>query len=201
MEYPSNSNKQRSTEPREKVQRVTRSEVIQRKKPLGKRFKETFLGGDARGVGSYVVLDVLLPALKDMVADAGSQGLERMLYGEVRSTSRRGGYKSGGLIGHTPYNRAYRPDPREAVSSRRARATHDFGEFIIETRVEAEHVLNGLLALIEKYDQATVADLYDLLGVTWAYTDSKWGWTDLRGADFRRVREGYLLELPPTESL
>lgn len=74
-------------------------------------------------------------------------------------------------------------------------------EVIIETRVEAEHVLDRMVDLLKQYDQVTVSDLCDLVGATAAYTDNKWGWTDLRGADIRRVREGYLLKLPQPDSL
>jgi hypothetical protein len=55
--------------------------------------------------------------------------------------------------------------------------------------------------LIEKYETVSVADLYELLGVTSSYTDEKWGWVDLREATIRRVRDGYLLDLPKPESL
>jgi hypothetical protein len=182
---------------------VTRTEVVKRKKPLGKRFAETFLGGDARGVGSYVMLDVLLPAFKDMVADAMTMGVEKMLWGEARSRSRTGA-RVGGLVGGgVNYNKVsgggWRPDPRDPRSSRRS--ARDADEYIIETRVEAEHVLDSMVKLLEKYDQVTVSDLCDLVGETAAYTDNKWGWTDLRGADIRRIREGYLLKLPPADTL
>lgn len=203
MDYPSNSmNAKQPPEPTpsaKKVERVTRTEVVKRKKPLGKRFAETFLGGDARGVGSYVMLDVLLPAFKDMVADAMTMGVEKMLWGEARSRSRTGA-RVGGLVGGgVNYNKigsgGWRPDPRSPRSAR------DADEYIIETRVEAEHVLDSMVKLMEKYDQVTVSDLKDLVGETAAYTDNKWGWTDLRGADIRRIREGYLLKLPPADTL
>lgn len=201
MDYPSNSMNAKQPPERieKKVERVTRTEVVKRKKPLGKRFAETFLGGDARGVGSYVMLDVLLPAFKDMVADAMTMGVEKMLWGEARSRSRTGA-RVGGLVGGgVNYNKigsgSWRPDPRSPRSAR------DADEYIIETRVEAEHVLDSMVKLMEKYDQVTVSDLKDLVGETAAYTDNKWGWTDLRGADIRRIREGYLLKLPPADTL
>jgi len=207
MEYPSNSDKQRpktTAEPVEKVQRVTRSAAVQRKKPLGKRFSETFMGGDARNAGSFVVFDVLLPALRDMVADTVTMGIERMVYGDTRPRG-RGGMRTPGLAGHTAYNRVaagLRPDPRESIpANRRARGLAQLDDIIIDTRVEAEEVIDHLFNLVQKYDQATVANLYDLVGITSAYTDNKWGWTDLSGTDIRRVREGYLLKLPHPEAL
>lgn len=206
MDFPSNS-KTTGGEPapeREKLKRVTTTEARQRKKPLGKRFAETFLGGDARGVGSYIMLDVLIPAARDMLTDVVIQGVERMVYGDVRSSTRRRMGSGGGLVGHTNYNRmagGFRPDPREPLRSRRAVGGLEFEEVIVETRIEAEHVLEAMFNHIEKYAQVTLSDLKDLVGITPAYTDNKWGWNDLRGADIRHVREGYLIQLPPAEAL
>ena len=50
--------------------------------------------------------------------------------------------------------------------------------------------------LIDTYSMVSVADLYDLIGVTGNYTDNKYGWTNIRNAEVVRVREGYLLKLP-----
>jgi hypothetical protein len=202
-EYPSNSNASREPAKKEPIERVTQSEAFQRKKSVGKRFSETFLGGDARSVGSYIFFDVFLSAARDMVVDMVTMGAERMFYGESRPRASRGFRPTGGFAGHTNYNRVaagLRPDPREAMSHR-ARATHDFGEIIIDTRVEAEAVVDKMFHQIEKYGQVTVADLYDLVGITSAYTDNKWGWIDLQGTDIRRTRDGYLLKLPPPDSL
>lgn len=208
-EFPGNSHRsKKATHPEKepkKVEKVVTSEPIRRKKPLGKRFVETFVGGDAKGVAGYVAFDVLIPAAKDMVADAMSQGVERMLFGEARSTSRRGhGPRPGGSGGYVSYNRyapsSLRPEPRVGPS-RRARATHDFDEIILATRVEAEEVIDRLFDLVSRYESATVADLYELVGVSGSYTDDKWGWTDIRGAGVTRVRNGYLLDLPRPEPL
>lgn len=215
--YPNNSYKAKTAKPAKdeqevepkKVEKVVAGEVVRRKKPLGKRFAETFIGGDAKSVMGYVMMDVLLPAAKDTIADAVSQGIERMLFGEVRSTSRRTGVRPSGSNGYVSYNR-YTPnssripdhrreDPRNA--SRRARNSHNFDEIILPTRVEAEEVIDNLFQLLSKYDQATVSDLYDLVGVTGDYTDEKWGWTDIRGAGVTRIRNGYLLDLPKPEPL
>ena len=48
---------------------------------------------------------------------------------------------------------------------------------------------------------ATVADLYELVGVTGEYTDNKYGWDSLGSASVTRVRGGYLVDLPRTRLL
>lgn len=208
-EFPGNASKaEKEPDPDSKnVEKVVTGEVVRRKKPLGKRIKEIFVGGDARSVGNYVMFDVLVPAAKDTIADIVSQGIERMLFGEARSTSRRTGFRpSGGSPGYVSYNRfspsqpTRREEPRAQIS-RRARASHDFDEIILSTRIEAEEVIDRLFDLVARYETATVADLYELVGVTGNYTDDKWGWTDIRGAGVTRVRNGYLLDLPRPEPL
>lgn len=214
-EFPSNSLRPKAapaskSEPK-KVERVTIGEVSRRKRPLGKRFLDTFFGGDAQGVMGYVFLDVLVPAAKDMVADAVTTAIERTLFGEVRSGNRRGGARSGPFSGgYTSYNRYSSPssgtrreEPREAPRevSRRARASHDFDEIILATRAEAQEVIDRLFDLISQYEQATVNDLYELVGVSGNFTDESYGWTDIRGAGITRIRGGYLLDLPRAESL
>jgi hypothetical protein len=205
-EYPSNSkfNRGKTPEPVEEkvVEKVIVGEVIRQKKPIGRKFKEIFVGGEAKSVWQYIAMDVLVPAAKDMVSDAVSQGIDRMLFGErgPRYTSpRRRGYAST----QVSYNR-YAPtsrgrDPRmreEPQFSRRARASHDFDEILIPTRPEAEQVIERMYDLMQRYSQVTVSDLYDLVGLTGNFTDEAWGWYDLRGTDIVKVRNGYLLDLP-----
>lgn len=211
--FPSNSREPRrpapAEKPEKKVERVTESDAVRRKKPLGKKLKETFVGGDTKSVWEYVLLDVMVPAAKDMLADAASQGVERMIFGESRSSTRRSyGREPWSPSNRVSYNRyssssssatsnpVGRASGREEGISRRARAIHDFDEIILPTRVEAEEVIERLAFLLEKYESATVADLYDLVGITGNYTDDKYGWTDLRDSGVQRIRQGYLLNLP-----
>lgn len=203
--YPSNSHKAKEKSApkpaKQKVEKITTGEVIQRKKPLGSRISEMFTGEDMRSVGSYLLMDVGIPALKNMLSDLVSQGVERWLFGESRPRSSSGYGRSR----YTSYDKMHssrlvsRDEPR-ALSSR-ARATHDFGEIILETRVEAEEAIDKLRLMIDQYDVTTVSDLYDMVGITGEFTDDKWGWTDLRHAGTRRVRDGYLLELPRPEPI
>lgn len=213
-DYPGNGREMPVQKPKPKAQEepavesVVTGKVITRKKPLHKRFLETFAGGDARGASEYVIMEVLIPAAKDAIADAVSQGIEKIIFGEVKS-SRRGSRYGGSSYGssqnsYTRYssptkaNTYGRPEPR---LSYRARASHDFKEIVLATRIEAEGVLQGLDEMIERYGTASVTNLYNLVGVTGDYTDNKWGWKDSHGFDIQRVREGYLLDLPKPEPI
>lgn len=212
MEYPSNSINKKPAPASEapKQTPIVTGTVTVRKQSIGKKLKDVFIGGDANTVWSYVALDILVPAIKDTVVDAVIGGMERAVYGDSRggSTSRRSRGVSSGATGHVNYS-GFSKQGNSYVSnqgrqmSQSARATMNFDELVLETRTEAESVIEHLVMLIDQYQVAKVADLYDLCKVTNSdYTTQKWGWYDLRGASVERVRGGgYLLNLPKPEEL
>lgn len=191
-----------------KIQRIVEGKVARRKKPLSTRFREMFLADADQSVTEYVIGEVLVPALKDMVTDAVSQGFERMIYGETRSNGRRARSSSNSgpfntQSGHVPYNRysSSTPSRVERQPTRRSRASHDFDEIILGSRAEAMDVISSLNDVIGKYEAVSIADLYEMVGVDSHFTDQKWGWTNLDGAMVRRISNGYLLDLPKTEQI
>lgn len=193
VDYPSNSKKSKEQLPEKaRPEKVIEGEVVRRKRGLIGKLQQTFLSEDSNSVVSYVVMEVLVPATKNAISDAVSQGIERMLFGDTRPRS-----PVGGRPGYTNYSRFGQQEQRREMT-RQQRATHDFSDIIISTRGEAEDVLDRLRDLINSYDVATVSDLYDLVGLTGEFTDDKWGWFDLRSASVRAVRGGYLLSLPRT---
>lgn len=202
-EFPPNSDKSKLGEYEEKkVERVTSSEPIRRKKGLGKQFKSTFFGGDAKGAMQYVVFGVLVPAAKEAIVDAGREGLERIVFGDSRHKRSAPPSGSAGYISYNRYAAAgARPEAPARSLSRRARARHDFDEIVLSSRTEAEEVIDRLFDLVSRYEAATVADLYDLVGLDSTHADFKWGWTDIRGAGVARVRNGFLLDLPEPDPL
>lgn len=202
-EFPPNSDKSKLGEYEEKkVERVTTSEPIRKKKGLGKQFKSTFFGGDAKGAMQFVVYGVIIPAAKEAIVDSFREGIERIVFGDSRH--KRSAPPSG-PTGYISYNRFAAGGPRQEAPtrtlSRRARARHDFDEIVLSSRPEAEEVIDRLFDLVSRYEAATVADLYDLVGLESTHADYKWGWTDIRGAGVARVRSGFLLDLPEPEPL
>lgn len=208
QDFPANSRKaQEQEQPREKVERVTSAETVRRKRGLGRRFKETFIGGDARSATEYVIFTIVIPAVKDLFADAAQSGIDRLIYGEGAKPRHGTSSWASNNAGHVAYNRmsaSPRPQPaqQQRMISRRSRARHTFDELIIPSRQEADEVIDRMFDLLSKYGMASVADLYELTGIQSSHTDMKWGWTSLRGAKAVRLRQGgFLLDLPEPEDL
>lgn len=206
-DFPANSRKAQTGEAEtpKRVDRVTSGTAKRRKKSLTHRVAETFIGGDPKVAAQTMVTGVLIPALKDAIVNAVSEGIERLIHGEVRKRS-----GSSRLVGRSNYI-SYGAESRGGVRSdrppnplldRKSRGGWEFEELEIESRAEAEVVIQRMYEILEKFDTVTVADLYDLTGIKTSHVDQKWGWTDLRGSQARRLRSGlFRLELPEPEPL
>lgn len=198
VDLPSNSNKSKDKQTRPEVQKITKGKVVKKKKSLGTRFKDTFFGEEVDSVSDYIVHDVLVPAIKNLIYDTVTGGLDLKLFGQMRTGSRTVRNKGKSYVS---YNNMYSSRDRQPARTAVNRVTHNFDDIILETRGDAEEVLSMLVDLIEDYGMASVADLYDSVGVTSNFTDRKYGWTNLASASVSRVRDGYLLSLPRTTLL
>lgn len=207
-EFPSNSERSKKgpdTDVDKKLERVTTGDVVRKRKSLRKQFTDVFIAGTAKSAAQYMVLEVLLPNARDMVSESTSSFIDRLIYGD-KSRRRGATPPQSGPTGYVQYNRPYTSrapwssSPQRAIS-REARAKHDFDEIVLQTRVEAEDVIDRLYDVVSRYESASVADLYELVGLSSTHTDHKWGWTDIRGAGVQRVRDGFLLDLPSPEPL
>jgi hypothetical protein len=208
-EFPPNSEaskRQQQPEEDKSLTRVTSKEPVRRRKSLWKQFKGVFIAGDFKSTTRYVVMDVFLPMTRDIIYEVGAEGLRNLVFGESRRY--RGVTRpQAGDYGYVAYNRYSSTGPPsrmrgpERAISRQARAQHNFDEIVLDSRVEAEQVIDELFEVVSRYESASVADLYQLVGLPQSHTDHKWGWTDLSGAGVSRIRDGYLLDLPDPEPL
>lgn len=205
--YGSNSHKARDEaaaepEERRKLESVVKGQAVKRKIPLSRRLVETFAGDSAHNVGQFIMFDVIVPAIKVMISDAVSQGFERLLFGgAARNRPAGSGYRPRQQ--HTGYQSMFNSTARTAREiSPQARSRHNFDEVILDSREEANDVLEALDDAIKEFGVATVADLYDLVGITGNWADNQWGWTDLREASVNLIRGGkYLINLPSTDPI
>ena len=194
INLPGNSLREKEAYP-PKVEKVITGNATTRKRPLGKRVAETFTGDDIKSVGEHVLFSILIPAAKDMLFEAFTGGFERALFGDqnrgvLRAAANR-------MRGTASYDKMYVGSDKKKEVSARSRANFDFDEIVIDSRGEAEVIIEKLVNLISEFDAATVSDLYDAAGLSHSYTDRKWGWKDLRTASVNRIAGGgYVLNLP-----
>ena len=199
-QYKSNSNSSREKEkekdiPKKKnIEKVTKGAARTKKKS---KFLDSFIAEDVKDVKDYLIGDVLVPTIKSTIAEMVSNGVDMALLGEVRH-----GRKKSQRGNRTPYRDYYdRRDDRRRESRRGA--AYDFESVIVESRGEAELVLDRMDEIIDNYDSVSITDLYDLVGYDGGkYTDSKYGWTSLRGVDVARLRDGsYEIVMPAPKQI
>lgn len=196
LDYKPNSHKSK-TEQREqgddrKIEKIVRGPVKTKKKSELLKLADVFISEDAKNVKSYVLMDVLVPAIKKAISDIVTDGIDMILYGTTgknrkRSTSEKISYRSY-------YDR--RDDDRRPIGEY-SRTRYNYDDIIIESRGEAEAVLTRMGEVIDTYGVISVADFYELVGEKGDYTDHKYGWNSIRNADIARVSGGgYMIRLP-----
>lgn len=179
---------------KKKIEKVVKDDVkFKKKNEIGK----AFIAEDIRNVGSYVVMDVLIPAAKKALSDIVANGIDMLLYGE---TGRRG--KRSGTSDYISY-RKY--SDRDRDYDRRYddyRTSNSYRDAIIGSRAEANDVLDEMRAIIEEYGAVSIADLNEMLNISGQYTDHNYGWRSLHTAEVAMARGGgWELRLPKAVSL
>lgn len=175
-------NKYAKTKEDKSLEKVVTGEVKVKKKSKGRKFLDLFINEDSQDIKEYLLLEVFVPAVKDTILDL----MNMIFYGRTRG-------KKGGST-YVSYN-SY-SSGRQRPTGRRSTG-YTFDDIVVESRGEAEKVLDTLNEIIDRYGEATVADFYDLVGVSGnGYTDRSYGWKDLRQAAVQRTRDGYLFLLP-----
>lgn len=208
MEFPSNSKTKRAAPEHRKVEKVTKGNIAVRKKGAGKKLAESFLGEDGGSITSYIIEDIVMPALKNAASDVVKYGVDIvkdgfnvLIFGDKRG-GRPSSSRSESRVSYNNYSKNERGtrdsrQPRRELSHQ-SKSRHDFDEIVFTSRGEAEDVLFHLVELTETYDQATVRDLYDLAGITFNFTDDRYGWKELGRARVIPVRGGYIIDFPKT---
>lgn len=199
-DYKPNSHRSKEQElhepmPEKRTEKVVTGNVRQRKKSGLAKAGSIFVPGDVESVKSYILMDVLVPSIKRAISDIVCNGIN-MLLGEPS----RG--KSGSPGAKVAYRQYYQDrDERPSYNRPIAQAQYSYDDIVFETRGDAEEVLYRMEELLERFDVVSVADLFDMAGISCQYTDNKYGWTDLRNAHVEHVRDGYIISLPRATSL
>ena len=174
---------------KKKVEKAIQGTVKVKKSNELRKITDIFISEDIANVKSYIVMDVLIPTIKKAVSDIIKNGIDMILYGSVSPT------RSNSTANRISYSKYY-DDNRNTVRDSRAKSGFRSDDIIFDNRGEAEIVLSRMDELIDTYGIVTIADLYDLAGVTGDYTTNNYGWTNIRSAEVVRVRDGYIIKMP-----
>ena len=86
-EYKPNSHRSKEERkesiPEKHVEKVISGTVKPKKKSEMQKFADVFISEDVNNVKSYIVMDVLVPAIKKAISDIVTNGIDMILYGEA----------------------------------------------------------------------------------------------------------------------
>lgn len=190
-DYPSNSNKSKEMQPTErKVEKIISGQAKVRKRSELRKFTDIFLPEDVEDVKTYIIRDVIIPKVRDMLHDIGAEAWDS-LWGI------KGGSSRSVNASHVSYRQYYDKKNKVSTPSSSSRVGYGFRpeDTVLESRGEAEDVLTRMDEMISMYGTVSIADFKDMCGVTPLYTDNKYGWTDVRSASIVRIREGYVIKM------
>ncbi len=188
--YRSKEQKSGRTEERPKREKIVTGGVQSRKKSTLRKFTDLFVAEDFATMKRYLISDLIIPKAKEVI----SEGIDSILYGE-------GARKKQKQSNRTPY-RSYwekQNEPSGPSTFRSGTGGYELDDIILNSRGDAEQVLIQMDDIVESYGVVSVADLYDLVGITTNnYMDCKYGWTtNIRNASVVRGRQGgYMLKFP-----
>lgn len=176
--YPSNSKK------------TTQAPIISGPvKPVEK--KATDKAAEAvKSAGSYILKDVLLPAVKDTAVSMVTGAIQMLCYGETRQVPRTGSWAYGQTSSY--YHSAYGQPVKRSLAS----AGHNIGDTeLMET--DADVVLDRIAEHISTYGRCPVAAVKQWMGISSDCIDENYGWTTMQGFEKSRYSaETVILHFP-----
>ena len=128
----SNRDKQKKKEAEERrPQKIITSEVTTKEKSATKKFADKFFEDDVSNVKTYILWDIIIPAIKNVISDIVGNSVDMMLYGRTRNRSAKnpstGTTMVGGLSSYTGYGSF---SSRQTGISQRNRSNYDLDEFV-----------------------------------------------------------------------
>lgn len=181
---------------KKKVNKVISGTAKVKKKSELRKFADNFISEDVDSVKTYVIRDVVIPSIIDLVEDIVVGGIRTLLRGESGRRDSRDRRSSGSpsYVNYTRYS-----DRRDDRSYRDGQTRRGYGydDVVVNSRADAEAVIEQMDGIVDTYGMVSVADLYDLVGMSSNYTDNNYGWTNIRNAEPVRLRDGgWMIKMP-----
>lgn len=198
--YTGNSIKSREAEknkPEEKkVEKVVKGNVKVKKKGELYKIASSIVCDEVSSIKEYIIYDVIIPAIRDTISDVIIGSVNMLFHGDAKA-GRKG---KGTNASRVSYRSFYddRRDKRDRDRDDRREVIQSYDDVALESKADAEEVLDRMEEMIDQYGVATVADLFEMVGQSGnGYTDRNYGWTSLRTATIYRDRHGdYRFKLP-----
>lgn len=200
---------------------MPKPKAVEARQSIGDRLKNTVMDKERlEMVGDKIVSDLIWPGILDLTTNIFQTGtdifmetVKAILYGDDRPTyvDKRGSGRtdysaisSGRSSKKSSYGSLTRSGGVESSGGRTSRGP-GFTNYAVPSRLDIDLIERKMYAIADDFDGfVSIASYYDILieefdaDIEASYMDEKWGWfeADLDKAKPRRVREGWLYDLP-----
>lgn len=197
---PSNSHKSREEQyhkPEKKVEKVVSGSTSTKKKSSIVKLADVFLPEDVASVKSYIIGDVIIPKIKNMLHDIGAEAWDSFW-----GISGRSSRPSASRVSYVSYDK-YSRNKTDISDHPRQRSGIDYDDIVFSSRGDVQSMLDSMSDICDQYQAVSVADMYELADVpNENYTLNKYGWTDIHDAKIVRLSGGdYTIKMPRAVSL
>lgn len=211
--YPSNSKPDRpkpvkKKPPEREIKQIVDSSAVKVRRKSGiARLAKSIFAGDAKSISEYLMDDVVIPKLQDILLDTINKGGEYLIYGETKASrlggNRRSSIYYSGVGGREADRKLDRIERYGTLETKEIGGSNNqnydvdyYSDLVFRDRQQAEEILSRMYEDLQDYGCCTILSLKSMMGHHTTHTDEKYGWEDLTGSRIKKVRGGWLLELP-----
>lgn len=183
-------------EVKKEIQKVVKGGVKTKKKSEISKIATSMISDEAKSIKEYAIYEVVIPVIKDTIIQLVEGSINMIFHGEARSSSRgRNSYSS--KVSKVSYKDCFDDKNDRGRNNRQSANRFSYDDISFTYKQDADAVLISMDEIVEQYGIVTVADLFDLAGMSGnGYTDQNYGWTNTRSASVERSRDGeYFLKL------
>lgn len=177
--------------------------VKKKKNSLLNNVADEFVNEEPNYIKEYILGEVVLPAVKDLIANITKSTIDMLLYGDCRENY---GSSSGS---RRDYNRPSRDrrdrDRDDDYGSRRRRRNiyNKVEDIVFEKEKDAIYIMNDMRDELHDKGEVSVAYLNELLGERVESVDTDYGWYSLKGMykEYDRRNDEWHLYFPRPQYL
>lgn len=176
--------------------------ITTKKKPLVFRVFNTLLGKEAlKRTGTYLIKDVIMPALQDTAYNTLMTGGKMLIYKDKTYNAPTQSYGRSRGSNKTHYNTMYSfsNDNQAEENYAPGDSYEDVLEIEFTSPEDANYVLNEMASVIRRRGAISVSEYYGLIDSTivTTYVMRTYGWDNINQAVVRRASSGkYIIDLP-----
>lgn len=191
-------------QPKDEKKKVVKTGTV-KEKTFWQKVKASFISDEVHDVKSYLVFDIMIPAIKRTFRSLVVNSLDMSLFGKPMGDDRRSEQRGGST--YIAYDRAYGGGSRDDYSRSRSKSggltvgIRELDRVTFRNKEDAIDVLSYLYDTIEEYGVVSVADFLGAANVEITPIAHKWIWTNLQGSSVEECPDGsgYYIHFPKTK--